>query len=938
MRNRYACGGLLVSAVALLILTSAGHAQQAAEPEGIEVTGRIVNAVNDEPVEGLMLTLNKKRNWRAPFRSVRTGDSGSFSFEDVPPGEYILEFPATARAMRDTETQWDFDFKKPNSVFPRQGSESLQSYRARRLSSFHPVRDDTQRVSLGALDRPVKGLGDIRLTPLPRLHLEVVNEDGVPLSNYPYELMFSNPADREPHPVRGEPGLTDEQGIVEVPLFGFTSDKEVFIFAPRYVRAIHQVALAGDAESEVGLGTSVARITPEPGDLIDLRLVVKSGSGIFDLAFNVVDRDTKAPVPEAGIALTFEGQAYPFLQSNDLTGHPGLTPKDLRVRHTTDASGLVLFPAYIPPRPYFDRIRQFEEMVAKGRISPDQIARQPEVQVLAFVKAAGYASQIFHLGKKDFSSTDPIRIELAPEARVTGRVIYAKTGKPLTTDDVLERIFELPAEARGEYRFDGFDLDDSKLRDFTRAMMADRGSIFRVTFRNPSLDGGQSFESDFRSMVRANVDEHGEFAIEGLMPGKDWQIELVPRDDLASVLPHRALDVHSLVAGLNDLGEIVIESGAAIEGTITDAAGEPLEGVEVGFPFSAGESRMGAKSDAAGKYTQPTTTLRGDGNDIILFVPPWGREERDSRAFRIFFEADILIEKGQGLKLDTTLTRGKDITFTIPASPDLKSLADYYSQVENQPYYAGSDRDLSKILLFGLGGITLASAESDDNGLRYHQSTRAAPTQITGSEAIAVVSKNVPPGKYFVRADFEFFPVGGFNLEDGFAVVEAMGGPLAFKEVVIDEHTDAVTLEVYFNDIEVSLVSRPGSPADFPSDIPIMLFLERAECESSFGGSAYFRHFQAEAFRERMVSSRFHSLSLPFLSWFGGFSAWIPNPPFAEYAPALFRAVPPGRYVLRAYSDPNEILTAAPFEERTITVGGTDELIRIELPYPDEAN
>lgn len=268
----------------------------------------------------------------------------------------------------------------------------------------------------------------------------------------------------------------------------------------------------------------------------------------------------------------------------------------------------------------------------------------------------------------------------------------------------------------------------------------------------------------------------------------------------------------------------------------------------------------------------------------------------------------------------------------------MRSLADYYSQVENQLYYTGDDIGRSKKHFFGLKSITLASAETNRDALRYNQRARFAPIPITGREAVSVELDNIPPGKYFVRAEFAFFPEVKVNWSGRLAEALLIGTPLAFKAVTIDEQTEAVTLEVFFNDVEVDLVNVPQSEAGFDLDIPIMLFLERAECETAFGASILFSQLRSEAFREKMVSSRFYGPGMPFLSWFGSFSAWTPDAPYYKYAPALFRAVPPGEYVLRAYRDGNEILTAAPFEERTITVGGTDELIKIELRYPDAAD
>ncbi|MBA7468811.1 hypothetical protein ES707_04065 [subsurface metagenome] len=79
-------GGVILfsTLIALAIIASTWAAPPTPPPGRAALYGRVTNAVTGEPISGVLVSLNGLE--------VYTDADGNYIFEDLEPGEYVLEF------------------------------------------------------------------------------------------------------------------------------------------------------------------------------------------------------------------------------------------------------------------------------------------------------------------------------------------------------------------------------------------------------------------------------------------------------------------------------------------------------------------------------------------------------------------------------------------------------------------------------------------------------------------------------------------------------------------------------------------------------------------------------------------------------------------------------------------------------------------------------
>ncbi len=309
-------------------------------------------------------------------------------------------------------------------------------------------------------------------------------------------------------------------------------------------------------------------------------IVLRLESAPF-LEIRAVDAITGAPIDAAKLEITWDSDA----DDPDGGGRPGPTlltgeEADRRVGRALPPGSVVAFDL-------------------RGRSAMFRVA------------SAGFATAHVEIADLEPGEARPRRVELEPEAWLTGRVVRADGAGQA---DVLVAVR---------------DLGNADARDATGALVA--GNFARA---DPLSGSGPRLRPE---TVTATTDEAGRFELRGLGDG-EHRVGLRIGEDDGLVEPMEV----ELARGANELPVITLPARATIECVVFDAAGAPVPGLEVRvIPFVEGSRPSSLLETLAEPIASSTTDARGaariewlEPGRVVVRVRPDGatRPEHDGRA------------------------------------------------------------------------------------------------------------------------------------------------------------------------------------------------------------------------------------------------------------------------------------------------------------------
>ncbi|MEN6627293.1 MAG: hypothetical protein ABFD69_13800 [Candidatus Sumerlaeia bacterium] len=935
------------------------------------IRGRVLG-LDGEPAKNLTIEVKydgRRSFWHTGYDyAARTGDDGSFMLA-VQPDDYALNFPEIPRSNSEID---DVIRKRVRAEAEASGRDWTSEERNRREAELTSeplvVPPATDRIHLAPGQKI--DLGTLSIKKAPVVEVRLIGPDGQPMANYPFEILYTR-------------FRTDSEGNARLALAGCSKPGEAALFAPEALGNRYQakrlkapkrtpdpILTMSDKEYydktssspmfnpgnelpakfddltveqrqsfheqyEKERGEIRERIAAEaarpdhpnyqifklqPGETSKVTLVFKQPPGASNPRLLIRDRATGKPVEKfRGVVAINRSVDRELLDFDYQLKWLNYHWVDSWLFQSADLSGRVSLTGVTLP----------ETLLREPRVLAET-PHEPSSPVHVVIDAPGYARQSFDLTVDKLQSGDELVFDLEPEASVTGRLVIAGTGEPLTKDT-------LKAYLIGKNQW------NKKIEDGLKY------SFLGVRLENNCLEGRylNSDRQHFAFSEYGRIGDDGRFEIHGLRPDDKWgvRIEIDGLPKISSIV--------TLKPGANDLGDFKIGGEGYLAVTVLDETGAPLPGVYLKWPLGIDDAdddsdsdevkaqKNNPVSDETGTIVFPMRPLKTD-REIVRLIPPWGlnRFDTDRSCPRVMFDAVMNIDRGAEKTIEARLERGHRLVIELPLSPGLDEIIRAATGM-SRPQYGGKPRPT----FFGISSVFLQATKPNAQGFVYRQ--RFMPNDgiaiTTASASTTIGLDDIPPGRYHLcvvgskftapshpeyadspdTATRERYQNTGYTM----ALPEPPSQPLAIMEFEMLPKETSVQIGLSDTAVEIALENPEAMPLK-----DTVVFMDRTEpLSTEFGGDTQ-RILAMASF-----GSPVRQVEKITTSMVGFMEAFIEPETFRTrpaYRPALFRAVPPGSYTIKVYQDVNDAIATPPkvYFQKTIQVPRNGGKIQVSVP------
>ncbi len=939
------------------------------------VTARLLDGKTGEPVEGVTMIFDGYNE----FEVNGVSDSeGKIKVNRLGPKKYLPRWRGFFGSVSQVIDQARAEVSKSGG---RSGEELRKLNEAAinaALREDYGIEPQGIEVDFTATEEIEIDLGDILIDSAPRLALQIVDENAKPLSGFPFELWTDHQLALF---------LTDKNGRAELPIVGWKKGKDLALYVPGTRSEIYSPievsrktagprpkfdAAAARQRNLVAIGKNGKKLTaaeleiiesqvrrewveyeseiasephpnqfifhPKVGENLDEKIVYRATSYDVMLKFNLRDTITKQPIKSAeGIITSNSSNVSQFMMSYPRNMSQSLIQGGSDVNVFTVAADEVnsaTGPIEVLMPPSTDFIRSELRIAAMREAGSDgsEIERERQYATLkAAIAAPGYAIQAFVIPLQLARSGKVMNFDLEPEAVVTGQFVIGDDFAPLTTE-TLRRFIESHKDGNTTQTLDKEMLNQTTFRSLI------------VRLLNDNMEEGMNrFSGSLhsRNIGHSPLDADGRFKIGGLRPHDQWAMILeVP------ALPKFQRRDLKLVAGVNDMGRIVMGAAGRLTGYLLDETDAPIAKAVLQFPVGDFHSHdPEGITDADGGFSIGLAKLKGD-RQIVRVSPPWGQKQigkEGDKEYFLWYDAIMDLPRTRDKSINPKLPHGHTLKIELEGSTHTLELGRYYSDLTNMlvsmPSLATDPRkDQFK---FAMSAAVLNSLEANESGFQFHHNHQLAFGGIKlTTETVVVEVPNVPPGKtalrleagYYVTRDqseefVEFSSAGPLipkhSLEYAF--------PITYTEFSMPNSDSTIRVKMNRAEVEVSLKDIPADKS-LAAVIEAIALLERV-LPTTTGRSNLLRDSAKQ--NNRAEGRDPESLVMPFLSYAAGFLKPSDDVFFFAVTPVRFRAVPPGKYRLQVYADTLELFSpnGKPYFERELTIEEGDKQIKISVPY-----
>lgn len=950
--------------------------------KGGVVRGRLVEADSGEPLRDFSVELyypyeNAAKHYQASY-SGKTDPDGEFTISRLVPDTYRLAVPSVSGSIGHYMAEVRQNARRLNPA-PQATPDSVRFEVVHKEELERPPLLPPTEVTVDLREVREQTLEPIRLERAGVLDLTLVNPQDIPLPNFPFEI--------ETEGWRGGGGVeatfkytTDAEGRARIPLGGIARGKSVAVYVPSRLPNLYRAkdALGRDPEDSVDEGSHFsafmrqkrlkgnfpnrqADLSPdlkaefnkklevfrqlartkyaghqdhpnaeaflaEPGKNHVVRIVYRPQSDELDLAISFRDKATGQPISAVEGAIGDAGSPiYVYLLGGSFSrGLANIrriasSENGLRVFRLEAPSGDGIISSYRISESLAGSEKRLAEARQKGErdfeAESNRSATYLNLHLVAH--AEGYADQLFEIPLETARAGRKLVFELEPGATVRGRVLMAGSGKPLTLDEIKSALSQ-----KGKW-------NEMSEREWKMLSASNEGKP-SIQITNPSIENSRdpSRIKHFADAGRASIEADGHFQISGLKPGSGWSMAIT-----APMLP--ALNRPRLVLkrGENDFGNLLMGTGGRFRGSVVSKSGEPISKVLVRLtPGMVGGPDQLQRTDDAGTFDIDLTAVRGGDRQTVYLLPPWGYDPQKLAESMpsISFEQTRELRRTEISEMEASLDSGHMLHLKLPVTPPLIDLAEHYSKKGELGMQDLIDaREGGQF--FAIRGAALQALAPDPHGLTYAQDMRIPNGGIrVEGESVALDIPNVPPGRFMARIDggvFRDFP------DKTRIPASAVGVPIAACELEMPDEDTTVTLEVSQSKIAIELEGLPQEMRE-QHEISILVSLERKEPPTTVVGSDMRRLLASAGGTEEREPESFVTPMIGFMDSFVRFDE-SSTPYRMKYRPITFYAVPPGAYMLRAYTNLYDLMggNPKPYHETEVEVPMKEGSGPLTIPY-----
>ncbi len=654
---------------------------------------------------------------------------------------------------------------------------------------------------------------------------------------------------------------------------------------------------------------SAKAILPNPGEVCSVRIIYKSNANDLHLKLLARDKETKASIGNYFGLCTFARQEASSLLENP---NPNIEEKgndfeETRTFACEDGTGragiaCMRLKAGMP----------FEEDPGKWLDDAAAQSAKDERKLFFALSAPGYVPQLFELSPEKARRAELLIFELGQAASARGRVVFAGTNDPLTTETmkaVLVSVGKLGAPGQ-----------------------ADDAAAYTNLQANPSVylnDAGlqwapnESQNPHFAYQAAVQLDHEGRFNFEGLIPDEPWTMTM----QVPPFQRFRRQEIH-LHRGSNDLGIIRIGFGGKLEGYVIDDDKNPIAGAKFSFPLdpAAYNDREEAKleSDSRGGYAFDLSYLNFD-KQIVRIDPPWGIAASKKQRSQVWFECLKTINRSAGEHFVPRIPFGNTLHVEVKKSPRIEELLKFYSKGENLfPYLRWRPKG---DLRLAISQISILGLDRSDQGFVYQQkfNPKWRDSDFT-SGTVAFDLVNVPPGRHALRVDAE--AIGAQAAEGPEAPVQAIH--LIYTEFEMPNAPYQLNVTPGGGDVEIKLISPPALSTEALKRGPVFIIQRLAPVSTGIVGSGALE--RQNTLRSSGIAPDYYE---PFVCYSSGFEKIEKDSEDRRFSKTLFKSVPPGDYRVLVYSDLQEwrLNSVQPYFQSDFKVEDNTEKTTVEIPY-----
>jgi len=876
------------------------------------VKGRLVDAVDRRPISEMNLALNydNRDTLRSLHPSQKTDGDGYFCIPDLPLGTYIPSFPD----IRDNFLSWKNSFSrdkagliKPEDLLKEYESALDKAYN--KIYYIAPELEPFQLEQGGSVD-----LGTIALHRIPVLELEIVREDGTPLSFFPFVIKIRKEQDSYSNSYNSK---TDDSGKHKVPLFGFNKAKGVEIFVPEEMAGTYRIKESEEKDKEPFAARqphpNAQIIYPKPDENIHVRMVYHPMPHDMNLVFLVRDKQTHDPITQFQGFLSTQSDLMQFfymdfaLMEKKFMRYAGLF---YLFFHSRNISGKVSLQNIPLPENFINNMNNWK----------DQSDMDRHLRLNVGIVSPGYVRQIFEIPINKTQIEKEFIFELEREATATGRLVVAGTSDPLTT----ETLGILLSESR-----------NSDLSEKDQRFRPPDERFVEIMMINELLEGGfdPSRTLHFKNMAGARIDAKGVFTVKELRPHDKWALRI----SIQGFPEHLESDI-KLKPGLNDLGDIPIGMPGKLEGLVKNEKGKPVAKSAFRFPLQsmtyAYDQNM--ETDGSGAFSFLMNFLSQD-KQIVRVIPPWGASTDEMGSIEnpfLWYDAVMELNRLKRREINPVIHQGNNLRLEIPITSSTLQIVDYYSKPENIPFETPSQSRVEE-KYFGVRSVSLVALEPTREGFIYHHNYTAPPeTGRFTTQTLTLQIPHVPPGPLALKVDGTQFQVFDDQSSDKKEPQETGGIPILFTRFEMPPTTHTLTLVPDQIDVEVALSNPPKGESARNLENLMFTFERVSPVTTGLGGDVQ-RILKQMASASGKTPESYMSPLVGYVGNFMRIKVDASYEPVVSYRPMMFRFVPEGEYIIRVYSSIFSMIgiEPKPYFEKKFTLSKPGEKTVIEVPY-----
>jgi hypothetical protein len=955
----------------ILNIPETGEITSVEMTRGARIKGRLVDAVSGMPISNMDINLiyDKEDHWPGQVDSDETDMNGEFKFSGFAPRDYKLKFPD----IKNSISSWQEDLKNiPRRTQSQKTEEFISNYQKIKKSALektyyiNPRIEDIKVEEGGSID-----IGCISLQRIPVLELEIIDEKGEAIPYFPFEL---NMPEKQGYG-RTYKEKTDVSGKHKVPLIGFSEGMKAEIFIPERMRSLYQVKMPGQKENapladfnetkerklinalyesneqiviedklvnfaelsqeekEAAISREIKEIKevklriaalpvhpnakilyPKAGEHLHVKIIYHPTETDMNLSFLIRDKITKEPIQEFdGRISTKRDFTFMFLHqiTNNMSFLYNQQSSDTVYFKSVNRSGRITIDSFPLDESF---IKDMEHLKNNP---PDIRYRNNFLKLYVGIAAPGYVRQVFEIPIEKSQGENELIFEIEAESIATGRIVFAETGEPFTTDTLKTLLIQ-----SGQIN----PYADKKEKRFRRKNYYN----IKVVMQNNLVEGDfdPARTPHFRETAYSNVNDKGIFKIQNLRPCDGWVLKIE-----TTGLPTYVEKDIMLNPGLNDLGDISIGLAGNFEGFIKDEKNNPVCGAAIQFPLEDNirNSNQKMETDATGAYSFNMKDLSLN-RQIVRIVPQWGYKKSRSgyiEETNLWFDSIKKINKFQRVEFNPIIHRGNNLRVEIPCTTATLEMAEFYSKHENYPYeFRYPDQHT---YYFGIRNINLLSKKPTNDGFIYHHKyvIPNAENRLT-TQTLVFNIPNVPPGPLAILVNGTIFSMRKHYSQEEKKPTENGGIPILFSEFEMPASTHTLSLEPNCYDVDVSLSFPSKKKLPKNLDNIIFTFERTSPVSTGLGGD-----IQRIMKNIKSIGGRSpESFITPFIGFTESFIKFDRERK-EIYKPAAFKLVPEGKYKLQAYSNIFDMMgvTPKPYYEYEITVPKGKGKIKITIPY-----